>query len=210
MYSVDGNEPIIYLYPEYEKPIPIDSSVTIKAAVFDFRTEEKLGNTFTQKINLHKAVGAKISLNVAPNKAYNAGGKQALINGISGNNKRYGDAEWLGFSGDDVEIIIEFDEPTEVNSISTRFYNGNGQWIYAPKSMAARITLEKDDVIANKFIIQDESETNTIPVFLKFKTQSKMVARKIKLIIPNYGIIPEGKQGAGHKAWTFIDEIIVE
>ncbi|MGK0421917.1 MAG: hexosaminidase [Polaribacter sp.] len=32
----------------------------------------------------------------------------------------------------------------------------------------------------------------------------------LKITIPNYGIIPEGKQGAGHKAWTFIDEIIVE
>ena len=27
--------------------------------------------------------------------------------------------------------------------------------------------------------------------------------------IPNYGTIPEGKQGAGNKAWTFIDEIII-
>jgi hexosaminidase len=30
------------------------------------------------------------------------------------------------------------------------------------------------------------------------------------ITIPNYGIIPEGKQGAGHKAWLFIDEIIIE
>ena len=37
-----------------------------------------------------------------------------------------------------------------------------------------------------------------------------MKAKKIKIIIPNYGIIPEGKQGVGHKAWTFIDEIVVE
>ena len=32
---------------------------------------------------------------------------------------------------------------------------------------------------------------------------------QIKIIIPNYGIIPDNKQGAGHKAWTFIDEIII-
>ena len=37
-----------------------------------------------------------------------------------------------------------------------------------------------------------------------------MKYRYIKMKIPNYGIIPEGKQGAGHKAWTFIDEIIVK
>ena len=26
----------------------------------------------------------------------------------------------------------------------------------------------------------------------------------------NYGVIPDGRQGAGHKPWLFIDEIIVD
>ena len=203
VYSIDGKNPSMYLYPEYEKPIKIDSSMTIKAAVFDFKTEEQLGSVFEQKINLHKAVGKKISLSVAPHKSYNAGGKQALINGIAGNNKRYGDKEWLGFSGDDVEIAIEFDKPKKINTISTRFHNGNGQWIYAPKKVLLyfddnknpfELNLEKTDkLLVDAIIVGDH-----------------MKAKKIKLFIPNYGKIPEGKQGAGHKAWTFIDEIIVE
>ena len=53
---------------------------------------------------------------------------------FSGHHKRYGDNEWLGFLGDDLEIRIEFDKPIQINSIATRFYNGNGQWIYAPKT----------------------------------------------------------------------------
>ena len=32
----------------------------------------------------------------------------------------------------------------------------------------------------------------------------------LKLLVPSYGTIEEGQQGAGHKAWTFIDEIIIE
>jgi len=44
-----------------------------------------------------------------------------------------------------------------------------------------------------------------LPVIIKADVSS----RYIYLKIPNYGIIPEGKQGAGNKAWTFIDEIIV-
>ena len=38
----------------------------------------------------------------------------------------------------------------------------------------------------------------------------KLKATSVQITIPNYGVIPEGKQGAGHKAWTFIDEVIVE
>ena len=210
IYSLDGNNPMMLLYPQYKNPIPIDSSTTIKAAVFNPETEKQLSNIFEQKINLHKAVGAKIYIDKEPHPSFNAGGKEALINGISGNNKRYGDNEWLGFWGDDIEITIDFEKPTEINSVSTRFHNGNGQWIYAPRTLAARATLENNDFIATKLLIEEVNDSPTIPVVLKFSEQSKILAKKIKIIIPSYGKIPEGKQGAGNKAWTFIDEIIVE
>ena len=42
------------------------------------------------------------------------------------------------------------------------------------------------------------------------ETFKQKVIKKIKLTITNYGIIPDGKQGSGNKAWTFIDEIIIE
>lgn len=185
----------------YEKPIPIEKSQTLKAAVFN-KEGTKLGRVFEQKINLHKAVGAKISLNIAPHKAYDAGGTQALINGISGNNKRFGDKEWLGFLGDDVEITIEFDNPTEINAISTRFHNGNGQWIYAPK----KISFEFDNGEKRTILLKNNNEL-LVAVFEKFEEK---IVKTIVISIPNYGIIPEGKQGAGNKAWTFIDEIIIE
>ena len=70
-----------------------------------------------------------------PHKAYSGSGAEGLINGISGSNTRYGDKEWVGFWGEDIVITIEFDEPTDLGTISTRFHNGQGQWIYAPKSI---------------------------------------------------------------------------
>jgi hexosaminidase len=202
-YSLDG-----MAWAKYSNPIKVNSSMKIQAVVRD--KDQALGNIFEEEINLHKGVGSKITIDKEPHPSYNAGGKEALINGISGNNKRYGDKEWLGFSGENIEITIEFDEPTEVNSISTRFHNGNGQWIYAPTNIAARITLEDGSVVANKFIVNNENTSTIISSNMTFNTQSQMIAKKLVLLIPNYGIIPEGLQGAGNKAWTFIDEIIIE
>ena len=195
----------------YSKKIKIAKNSIIRAALFDATSKQPLGKIFTQKINLHKAVGKKIHLNVGPNKAYNAGGKQALINGISGNNKRYGDKEWLGFLGDDVEVTIEFDEPTEINSIATRFYNGKGQWIYAPKEVAIALKLNdgKYVFIKNKITESDSILKSYYYNFKEYNPENIKVS-SILVTVKNYGIIPEGKQGAGHKAWTFIDEIIVE
>ena len=210
VYTLDGKEPVNLLHQEYDEPIKIDSSATIKAVIFN-TDGEQLGTIFEQRINLHKAVGKQISLNILPNEAYNSGGKQALINGASGNNKRYGDKEWLGFSGDDVEIIIAFDTPTEINKISTRFYNGNGQWIYAPKEINIQLDLENGKIafFKNKLTKNDSILVNFSFIFTKLNPNKEKI-NSIKLTIPNYGIIPEGKQGAGHKAWTFIDEIIIE
>jgi hexosaminidase len=210
VYTLDGKEPVNLLHKEYDKPIKIDSSTTIKAVVFN-TDGKQLGTIFEQRINLHKAVGKQISLNILPNEAYNSGGKQALINGVSGNNKRYGDKEWLGFSGDDVEITIKFDTPTEINKISTRFYNGKGQWIYAPKEINLQLDLENGKIafFKNKLTKNDSILVNFSFIFHELNPNKEKI-NSIKLTIPNYGIIPEGKQGAGHKAWTFIDEIIVE
>lgn len=193
-YSVNENEPNI----KYEHPVEVNESMTLRAVVKNENKE--LGQTFEQNINLHNAVGANINIDKKPHPSYNAGGKQALINGISGSNTRFGDKEWLGFWGEDIEITLEFDEPIDVEMISTRFYNGNGQWIYAPKS--AFIAFNEEKPIEVSF----QSSELLVPMNVVFDRNN---VSKIVMRIPNYGLIPEGKQGAGNKAWTFIDEIII-
>ena len=207
-YSIDGKKPSLL----YTKPIMVDSSMTIKAVILDLN-DTALGAIFEQKINLHKGVGASISINKEPHPAYNAGGKEALINGISGNNKRYGDKEWLGFSGEDVEITLEFESPTNINTITTRFFNANGQWIYPPKEINLQLKLEDGRTISKSKKTEStdsllvDFSVNISQFYLEDKNSK---ATKLKITIPSYGIIPEGKQGTGHKPWTFIDEIIIK
>lgn len=202
-YTIDGREPDTNS-EVYNSKISITESTTIKAAVFN--TEKQLGKTFTQNINFHKAVGAKITINKEPHKAYQGSGAQGLINGISGSDSRYGDKEWLGFWGEDIEITIDLGEEMEINSIETRFYNGNGQWIYAPERIIILSTLNNKRGITIKKGINSE---NSLLVDFKEIFLKPQKLTTVKIIIPNYGTIPEGKQGAGSKAWTFIDEIVI-
>ncbi len=195
-FTLDGSEPTVYS-EAYTKPITITESVSIKASVFNL--EEKLGNTFSQDINLHKAVGKTITINKEPHKSYPGSGAKGLVNGISGSDSRYGDKEWLGFWGDDIKITIDLGEETEINSIETRFHNGNGQWIYTPTEIEFEFENE------TKHLKIPESKENLVDIALDVKIKTKIITLKIA----NYGIIPKGKQGAGNKAWTFIDEIIV-
>ena len=183
----------------YTSPFSISQDAIITGQVY--KEGKKVGRTFTDTIVYHKAINASVSLNVAPHSAYGAGGSSALINGVSGSNTRYGDKEWLGFWGEDLEITITFAKPTKISKISTRFYNANGQWLYAPKE----IEIQTDFGLLPKVNLPSTNQTILDVIFKVGVTTSF-----IKISIPSYGIIPDGLQGAGNKAWTFIDEIVVE
>ena len=212
-YTLDGSEPTINS-KVYDSKIPITENSTIKAAVFN--EEKQLGKTFTQDINYHKAVGAKITIDKQPHNAYSGSGAEGLINGISGSDSRYGDKEWLGFWGEDIEVTIDLGKKTEVNSFEVRFYESNGQWIYLPDKVIVTYVDDENNfsndmrVEFSKPVFEDTERTKKINLeCIVFESGNSCKTRYIKIKVQNYGTIPEGKQGAGNKAWTFIDEIIV-
>jgi len=206
-FTLDGTEPNVSS-DIYTSEISITESCTLKAAVFN--DDNQTGGTFTKKINYHKAVDAKIRINKDPHEAYSGRGAEGLINGVSGSDARYGDKEWLGFLGEDIEITIDLNEEKKINSIETRFHNGNGQWIYAPKVVHLKFTLDDGTIVTDVKELNLKNE-NLVNFKYDFKTPEdlKVTVKSLSLMIPNYGTIPEGKQGAGHKSWTFIDEIII-
>jgi hexosaminidase len=198
-YTLDGTKPNINS-TIYREPLVIDKSLTINAAVFD--DTKQVSSVFKETVKMHKAVGKKITFNIPPNEKYNAGGNSALINGISGSVKRYGDNQWLGFDGKDVEITIDLGKEMNINSITTRFNNQKGSWIYAPSQVIVTFPGNKEFLP----IELEESEDKIVDL----KLETKIFTRFVKLKLVNFGIIPDGRQGAGHKPWLFIDEIIIE
>ncbi|MHA7059699.1 FN3 associated domain-containing protein [Aquimarina sp. M1] len=203
---MDGSDPV-NSSELYDKPLSVDQNINVKAAVFD--NNKIAGNVFTQELNYHKAVGAKVTLNVAPHTAYSAGGKDALINSINGSNTRFGDKEWLGFWGDDLEVMIDLGKEIEIHKVSTRFFEANGQWIYNPKKVEISLLNEKKEntLNENKKPLSQKDSKLTTQIIQECKGEK---ARYIKLVIKKYGLISDGLQGSGNQAWTFIDEIIVE
>ena len=94
----------------------------------------------------------------------------------------------------------------ELNEIQFRFFKGEGQWIYLPSRV--ELWVSDDGQNYKKWtetarIKTDEKVAVTTFVNLKMKT------RFVKFSIRNFGKIPAGRQGAGHGAWLFVDEIRV-
>jgi hexosaminidase len=202
-YTLDGSEPTQHS-KRFMRPIDVNQSLQIKAATFS--NKERLGKVYEQQLDFHKAVGKSIKINAAPHHAYNAGGNgvNAIINGIKGSDLRYGDREWLGFWGNDLEIQIDLGSSMYLNTINLRFFDANGQWIYAPKAIQIFESSSSDKKHpVNDLVMKTQKNIQHVRVTMNKKS------RHITIVIPKYGIIPKGFQGAGNEAWTFIDEIII-
>ncbi len=203
-FTTDGSEPSS-TSSTYNTPLVIANDQVVSAAVFE--KDEKISRTSQLDFKMHKAAGKTILLETPPAPAYSLGGKQALINGIRGSSQRYGDGEWLGWSGADLVATIDLGASEVVNSVQMRFFNGNGQWIYLPKKVVISLSEEGENFKeAGTLNVFEETldKTKTIQVDLGEKT-----GRFLRVQVERFGLIPDGLQGGGHEAWLFVDEIEV-
>ncbi len=203
-YTFDENNPTAES-PIYSSAITIEKSGIFKA--ISFEGGEQASAPIEINFNLHKAAGKKITLAEMPAEKYSGNGLGSIINGVAGSNERYGGAEWLGFEGKDFEAVIDLGKETSFSKISTRFFNGKGQWIYPPKNMAVAISNDGKNFSEKGTTNLQDGEGKIIEVQIDL---GKTTARYIKVFAKNFGVIPDGAQGAGHRAWLFVDEVAVE
>jgi len=114
---------------------------------------------------------------------------------------------WLGFSGKDVEATIDFGSTTSFEKVSLNTFNGESSWIYLPKEIQFLVSNDGISFSSIK-IVSQEQITNRNGILVE--SFPKTTAKYLKVMVKNYGIIPDGKPGAGNASWLFIDEISVE
>jgi hexosaminidase len=189
----------------YNRPLAITKSGTIKAQSKDSATGT-IKNRYEQVFSLHKAAGKKITLTTPAAKNYPGEGAFTLVNGIKANKGFSRTKDYLGFSGSDAEAVIDLGVLTDINKLEVSFLQQPSSWIYPPSaieiyssidgaqySQSGSLQLIKEDYLENKMSLKE----------LKIKAK----ARFIKVLIKNYGNIPEGQAGEGKPSWLFIDEI---
>lgn len=102
-----------------------------------------------------------------------------------------------------VELVVLSE--TEIKTLEFRFFKGEGQWIYLPKSVKVMISNDGE----NYSSIGELNNISTDSKIVNPKLQVNGKGRFLKVLVERYGKIPDGKQGGGHEAWLFVDEIIV-
>lgn len=165
------------------------------------------GKPLLLDFELHKATSATLTLEHEAAKQYAGNGPGSIINGVKGSDEKYGGTEWLGFDGVDAIGVLDFGKSTEINNVNFRFFKGEGQWIYLPKSIEVFGSEDGKTFTSLKRITEIATSSKIASINIDFNNNQ---TRYLKFIATNYGMIPEGSQGAGHKAWLFVDEVVVK
>jgi hexosaminidase len=190
----------------YDKPILINKNVDQLTARLE--VNGKLVNTVSQSIHYNKATGKKITIKPDPSKNYPGDGAFTLVNGIVNDKGLARSREFLGWSGDDLEAIIDLGSAQSINSAIVHTLSSGGSWVYPP---AGAELFTSDDGQNFKAAAKTEAFelTNGFNGVMKLSF-SPVTTRYVKIVVKNYGIIPADKQGAGNKSWLFVDEIEID
>ncbi len=155
-----------------------------------------------------KASKAMITSSIPPSKSYP--GKQGiatLVDGLIGTSDFNGE-DWCAWNGTEFSIELTLPSVTNIDSITIGILSSQGAWIHSPEKIVVRISNSPDfvDYSWNWWTPDQDLRTGRKDIVLTFPPTQ---ARYIRLIITPLKSIPARKPGAGHPAWTFIDEISV-
>ena len=142
-----------------------------------------------------------------PNPQYYAGGDAGLVDNLRGKvNYRIGG--WQGFTTD-CEVILDLREKKAVSKVGAGVLEEQRAWIFYPTAMEVYISDDGKDykLFGKTEVTVPRTEGAHIQ---DVEVRGKANARYVKIVIRNYGKLPEWHLSAGQQAWLFVDEVWVK
>jgi hexosaminidase len=126
----------------------------------------------------------------------------------------FGDGNWQGFEGDDLEAVIDLGEVIPIKTIRLNFLSDPKSWIFLPRSVEIRISADGENYRPverfDNFHALSNQASQAPKAIVPLRANCFERARYISIRARNLGTCPPGHPGAGSKAWMFTDEIIVD
>ena len=203
-YTFDGTDPDENS-AVYAEPIVLKKSTEIRVAALQDGRWSRVIDAHFHLINAKLAV----KLEHPYSEQYEAGGLKALIDHQrGGDNFRTG--VWQGYQGVDLVATIDLGESQRVNRLAGSFLQEQGSWIFMPKEVEFFVSDDgkkfRSVGKAVNYIAEDEDDA----VIQELAVRPRCEARYVKMAAKNIGTCPDWHVGAGHPAWIFCDEFIIE
>lgn len=205
-YTLDGTEPTANS-ALYTGAIVLQKSAKIRAAAF---RDGKRSSVTSQDISFNKATACPVELLQPTHKNYTYKGGATLTDGLLGD-KGFGTGHWLGFSGNDLEAVIDLKQNTDVSSVSLNTCVDKGSWIFDARNIEVSVSADGKSFtkVASKSLpaLEEQTPDNIYTYELAFP---QTTTRYVKVTATSEHNIPEWHGGKGKPAFLFVDEISVK
>ena len=205
-YTLDGTEPTANS-TLYTGAIVLQKSAKIRAAAF---RNGKRSSVTSQDISFNKATACPVELLQPTHKNYTYKDGATLTDGLLGD-KGFGTGRWLGFSGNDLEAVIDLKQNTDVSSVSLNTCVDKGSWIFDARNIEVSVSADGKSFtkVASKPLpaLEEQTPDNIYTYELTFP---QTTTRYVKVTATSEHNIPEWHGGKGKPAFLFVDEISVK
>ncbi|MEQ6124880.1 GH92 family glycosyl hydrolase [Pseudotenacibaculum sp. MALMAid0570] len=209
--SVDKESEIYYSlgtdFVKYMSPFEISEKSTLK--VYAQKGEGKSAVISTDFYKIDPNV--KIELKTKYANQYNAGGNDALIDGIVGA-QDFRTGTWQGYWNEDVIAIVDLGKNRKISSVEVNFLRDQRSWIFLPTNVEIYHSLDGKRFRKIKNWKAPKPFNTDDVIIQKVKTSQTINSRYIKVVAKKLGKLPTWHLGYPHdgRSWIFIDEIQIK
>lgn len=197
-------------FQKYSKPFTISDKSTLKVYAQKGKVKSAIITTNFYKIDPN----LKIVLNSKYANQYNAGGDNALIDGIIGT-EDFRTGTWQGYWNEDLDAIIDLGENNNKQGrIEIHFLEDQRSWIFLPSEVEILVSSNAKNYqsLGNYAVDNTKENENTKIQEYIFKYPSNLKVRYLKIIAKKLGKLPKWHIGYKHdgRSWLFVDEIQIK
>ena len=211
--SVNTESDIFYslnnsTFKSYNKPFKISESTTLKTYAMDGHGRKSATiETHFNKIDPNLS----ITLDTKYANQYNAGGNNALIDGVLGT-QDYRTGTWQGYWNEDLIATVDLGSAKAISTVEVNFLQNQGAWIFYPTAVECLVstdgkTFTSVDTLKINAASRDEEDLIKNTAF-NIPTGNY---RYVKIIAEKMGELPEWHLGYPDdgRSWIFADEITI-
>lgn len=205
-YTLDGSEPTSFSTC-YTDTFHIDKSVQLRAKAI--RPDGK-NSGLEESVSFNKATLCPIRfLSAEPYPNYTFGGAVTLVDGRVGN-ENFATGAWLGFVGEEVSLLIDLQQPTEISRLSLNAMTYMDAWIMAPTTVMVSVSDNNKEFISiasKQYPVDTDTRKRCISTYdLNFNA---VTTRYVKLSVQPSPTLPVGHSAEGKAPFLFMDEIAI-
>lgn len=204
-YSLHKAEGSQGSFIRYTSPFSISNTTVVK--IYSLKNGIKSPVTFRKFYKIPSDISISVLSEVHP--MYTAGGKEALIDGITGT-ENWKTGDWQSYYGKDFEAIIDLQKEKPLQYVGVHVLQEVSPWIIYPKEVIFEMSNDGKTWQPLLAVINPVGTDIKGPVHQQLGGAVAAKTRYVKVRAVNGGKLPGWHESAGSPSHLFIDEVIIK